>query len=160
MEPEHKHAETVAIIGGADGPTSVLIAGKNRKLPLRVRVQKCIYKYRRRKAAKRIVAGGRTLEELVAYAVSTYGAVPAEKVPEEQPASRMYVISVGNNRLDLEIDDTRETFSVSYSGNKKAMKQFHSMVKDLYLYYGVSEADICQKTERYYILLSVLSVPR
>lgn len=37
------------------------------------------------------------------------------------------------------------------------MKQFEKILRELYVYYGVSEKDIAEKTERYLCLLSVLS---
>ena len=42
-------------------------------------------------------------------------------------------------------------------GNKKVMKQFEKISKDLYIYYGVSEDDIKKKTERYLSLVTALS---
>ena len=48
-------------------------------------------------------------------------------------------------------------FGISYSGNKKVMKQFEKISKDLYIYYGVSEDDIKKKTERYLSLVTALS---
>ena len=46
---------------------------------------------------------------------------------------------------------------ITCSGNKKAIKQFKKILRELYVYYGVSEKDIAEKTERYLCLLSVLS---
>ena len=48
-------------------------------------------------------------------------------------------------------------FAISYSGNKKVMKQFQKISKDLYIFYGVSEDDIKKKTERYLSLVTALS---
>ena len=48
-------------------------------------------------------------------------------------------------------------YFISYSGNKKVMKQFEKISKDLYIYYGVSEDDIKKKTERYLSLVTALS---
>lgn len=158
MNGEYQNAESIGIIGSADGPTSVFIAGKKAKIPFRIRMKKCIYKYKRKRAEKKIVAGVHTLEEVAAYAVNTYGATEVDKKTGEFPAdSHIYEIKAGSNRLEIEIDYTRDTFGVSFSGNKKIMKCFRKIAKDLYIYYGVSENDISKKTERYFSLLGVLS---
>ena len=58
----------------------------------------------------------------------------------------------------MEIDYIWNIFGISsYSGNKKVMKQFEKISKDLYIYYGVSEDDIKKKTERYLSLVTALS---
>lgn len=46
----------VSIIGGADGPTSVFIAGRSQKKSLKIRVQQAIYRHKRKKVEKTIVA--------------------------------------------------------------------------------------------------------
>lgn len=159
MNGEHQNAEAVGIIGGADGPTSIFIAGKKRALPLKLRIQNRIYRRRRRKTEKRIVAGTHTLEELIAYAIDTYGAAKANNKPGEHPAdAQIYEINTGSNRFEIEIDPAWAVFGVSYSGNKKAMKHFGKIAKDLYRYYGVSEEDISKRSERYLYLLGVLSM--
>ena len=159
MKDEYQNAESVGIIGRADGPTSVLVADKKRKKPITVRIRNCIYQHKRKRAASKIVAGTHTLEEMLEYAVNTYGAREANhKLGELPPISRVYEIKAGGDCLDIEIDDTRETFGVSFSGNNKAMKYFQTIAKDLYTYYGVSENDIKTKTERYLSLLGVLSL--
>lgn len=50
-------------------------------------------------------------------------------------------------------------FAISYSGGKpKVMKRFQKIAKELYVYYGVTEDDIKDKTERYSSLVSWLSM--
>ena len=61
------------------------------------------------------------------------------------------------NTIDLEIDYIWNIFGISYSGNRKVMKKFEKISKDLYLYYGVSEDDIKKRTERYSSLVAALS---
>ena len=46
---------------------------------------------------------------------------------------------------------------VSYSGNKAVMKKFKKIAKDLRSYYGVTEDDIKNKTQRYSSLITELS---
>lgn len=210
--------ESIGIIGGADGPTSVFVAGRKKGIPIKHRIKNRIYRWKGKQAAKRITAGERTLSEVVTYAVKKYNAVeaditqrkyatqkncikeslvsrfrsellgdlvevirPDEYTPEtvkalqEQFQARrerveaiseeampmdfhIYEISLDDGRLEMEIDYHWNVFGISYSGNKKTMKRMKGIAKDLYLYYGVSEEDIRQESERYHSLLATLSV--
>ena len=71
-------ASSVGIIGGADGPTSVFIAGKKRKLPLKQRIKQSWnnywYKKHRAKVEKTIVANPHTLDEVIGYMQKKYNA--------------------------------------------------------------------------------------
>ena len=157
MKEEYQNAESIGIIGRADGPTRVFITDKGRKKPIKVRIQNYIYLHKRKRAARKIVAGTHTLEEMLVYAVNNYGAMEVNHKLGELPSiSRVYEIKAGSDCFDIEIDDTRGTFGVSFSGDNKALKCFQTIAKDLYIYYGVSENDISQKTERYLSLLGVL----
>ena len=69
----------------------------------------------------------------------------------------LYEIRIGDDFLEREIDYIWNIFGISYYGNKKVMKQFEKISKDLYIYYGVSEDDIKKKTERYLSMVTVLS---
>lgn len=70
---KNKKKSSVTIIGGADGTTSIFIAGKMDRQPLKIKIWNAIYQYKRRQAAKKIVVGTHTLEETVKYARKTYG---------------------------------------------------------------------------------------
>ena len=208
----------ISIIGGADGPTSVFVAGRKKGIPIKHRIKNRIYKWKGNQAAKKITAGERTLSEVVAYAVKKYDAVEAditqrkyasqknclkeslisrhkpellgelaelirpdeytsetvkalqdqfharrervEAITDEQMPMDFYLyeIRIGDGRLEMEIDYHWNIFGISYSGSKKAMKQMKKIAKELYLYYGVSEEDIRNKSERYHSLLATLSI--
>jgi len=210
--------ESIAIIGGADGPTSVFVAGRKKGIPIKHRIKNRIYKWKGKQAAKKITAGERTLSEVVTYAEKKYDAVEAditqrkyasqknvlkeslisrykpellrelaelirpdeytpetvkalqdqfhvrrkrvETISEEQMPMdfHIYEINLGDGRLEMEIDYHWNVFGISYSGSKGTMKQMKKIAKDLYLYYGVSEEDIRQKSERYHSLLATLSI--
>ena len=64
-----------AVIGGADGPTAIFLAGGDGKKSLRSRVRTFFYRRSRKHAAKKITAGTHTLHEVAAYAVRKYKAV-------------------------------------------------------------------------------------
>lgn len=210
--------EAVSIIGGADGPTSIFLAGKlSGKKPFKQRVRQCMYQFRRRRAEKKICAAPHTLREVAAYAKRSYQAVEmpktkrayieqyacakealilqhkpellgsaaqitrpdvlngesaakfyhqiqkrsemAAKIPDsEMPMEfHIYEIYIKGGRMELELDFRWEIFGISYSGNKKSMKQLKKMARELYLYYGVSREDMKNKTKRYASLLAALS---
>lgn len=214
---EQKSKNGVSIIGGADGPTSIFIAGPSEKQPLKVRIKNSIYRYKRKKVEKTIVANPHSLSETVQYAKEKYGLTETapgnreyieqikclkeslilQHEPEllgemkdiplpdyfneasvieyfgkiktrsemiaEMPDSiipmdfHLYKIEINDNFLEMEIDYTWNIFGMSYSGNKAVMKKFKKIARDLYSYYGVTEEDIINKTERYSSLVTSLS---
>ena len=212
-----KSKSGVSIIGGAGGPTSIFIAGRTQKEPLKVRMRKIIYRLRRKMVEKKVVVGEHTLDELVQYAKNSYNLIETNSserkyieqqnnlkeslilqhkpeilgemkdIPKpniyneksireylykiearremiaEMPDNvipmnfHLYEIRIGDDSLEMNIDYIWNIFAISYSGNKKVMKQFQKISKDLYIFYGVSEDDIKKKTERYLSLVTVLS---
>ena len=212
-----KSKSGVSIIGGADGPTRILIAGRAQKRPLKVRIRSILYRFKRKRAEKKVVAGEHTLDELVQYAKNSYNLIETNSserkyieqqnnlkeslilqhkpeilgemkdIPKpniyneksireylykiearremiaEMPDNvipmnfHLYEIRIGDDSLEMNIDYIWNIFAISYSGNKKVMKQFQKISKDLYIFYGVSEDDIKKKTERYLSLVTVLS---
>ena len=156
-----KNSSAIGIIGGADGPTSVYVAGQKKGIPLKHRIRNRIYRWKGKCAAKKITAGAHTLGEVVAYAVEKYDAVEAD-IARRKYAMPMdfhvYEIQIGDGRLEMEMDYHRKMLGISYSGSKKNIKRMKKIAQDLQLYYGVSEEDIRQKTERYHSLLAILSM--
>ena len=70
-----KGAGGVSIIGGADGPTSIFIAGKGGKIKLTTRIRNYFYKIKRDRIKRQITANPHTLEEVVEWLKREYGAV-------------------------------------------------------------------------------------
>lgn len=68
-------AKSVSIIGGADGPTSIFIAGKQRKQKLSQRIKRYFYKKKRARIEKTIVANPHTLDEVTIYIKDKYNAL-------------------------------------------------------------------------------------
>jgi len=100
---------------------------------------------------------------VVSYAVEKYGAVETEtprKMYELQKNMdfHIYEINMGDGRVEIEVNYDKGVFGISYSGSKKTIKQMKEIAKDLYLYYGVSEEDIRNKSEKYHALLAILSI--
>lgn len=78
-----KAAKSCTVIGGADGPTSIFIAGKNdREKNIFKRLKSYIlnkrYHTRMRQIKKKITPNGHTLEETIQYIKETYKAVLAD----------------------------------------------------------------------------------
>lgn len=207
-----KSKSGVSIIGGADGPTSIFIAGRAQKRPLKVRIRSILYRFKRKRAEKKVVAGEHTLDELVQYAKNSYNLIETNSserkyieqqnnlkeslilqhkpeilgemkdIPKpniyneksireylykiearremiaEMPDNvipmnfHLYEIRIGDDSLEMNIDYIWNIFAISYSGNKKVMKQFQKISKDLYIFYGVSEDDIKKKNRKIFIV--------
>ncbi len=69
----------------------------------------------------------------------------------------IYRFKAGSGLLEMTIDYKWDIFGLSYSENKKEMKQLKMMSKDLNIYYGVSESDIKNRTKRYMSMVTELS---
>ncbi len=82
--------------------------------------------------------------------------IPDSEIPMD---FHVYEVRKDKDTLDIDMDYKWNIFAVSYGGgSKKAMKQFQKIAKELYLYYGVTEEDIRNKTERYSHLVAILSM--
>lgn len=64
--------EAISIISGADGPTSVFVAGKTGKQSVKMQIKNAIYRRKQEKAKKKLHPGGHTLTEVVEYAKEHY----------------------------------------------------------------------------------------
>ena len=213
-----KKAAAVSIIGGADGPTSVFIAGKAKKKSLKEKIRQRHALRKRAKAASAIKAEPHSFDELVLYLQNKYHAselskqsvsyqeqykcvkeslilryrpellgdlaqIPklggrtsssieefirqtklrsdaAQAVSQEQfPIDfHLYIICTQAGRIEFAMERTWGIISCSYSGKKKEMKRLKAINKDVYLYYGVTEEDIRNQTDRYQELVSVLAI--
>ncbi|MDE7445230.1 MAG: sodium ion-translocating decarboxylase subunit beta [Lachnospiraceae bacterium] len=70
-----KVASSVSIIGGADWPTSIFIAGKGGKVKLTTRIRNYFRIVKRNRIKKKITANPHTLEEVVEWLKREHGAV-------------------------------------------------------------------------------------
>ena len=192
MKQHSGNAISVSVIGGADGPTSIFVAGPGEKRALKARIRDSIYRYKRKRAEKRIVAAPHSLAETVQYAKDKYGLTEAAdtgslgELPEPdltdetavqgfldllEARSRkiaqlpddavpmdfhLYKIKMGDGLLQMGIDYIWQDLSLSYSGNRAAMRKFKKTAEDLYRFYGVSVADIQNHSARYTALVSAL----
>ncbi len=138
----------VSVIYGSDGPTSVFMAGTSKKQPLKDRIRNARYQYKRKKVEAAIVANPHSLSETVEYAKDKYGLTETSCTVD----CHLYEIRIDDDYLEVEVDYNRNIFAISYSGSK-----VKEISRDLYSYYGVTEDDIKNKTERYSALVTELS---
>lgn len=98
-----KGAGSVSIIGGADGPTSIFIAGKGGKVKLTTRIQNYFRKLKRNRLKKQITANPHTLEEVVELLKREYGAVEVSQQSFNYQEQRKCLKAslVMRHRLDL-----------------------------------------------------------
>lgn len=77
---------------------------------------------------------------------------------EEVPMDfRMLELVIGGGHLEMILDFQWDIFAVSYGGDWKQMRKLRRIAQDLYFYYGVTEEDITNQTERYSALVCALS---
>lgn len=223
-----KRAESVSIIGGADGPTSIFLIGNKGKRKLGERIRGFFYEKKRQRVKKKITANPHTLEELTDYLKMEYGARElskksrsyqeqrksmkealivryrpellgdlaqirfpreefsgkeniskegkkaleemwkkceqrsrrAEEIPEDVFPMDFHIYEIRDlrgGRVQTGIETVWEQMGVSWSGNPKRKRQLNRVSRNIYLYYGVSEEDIKNKTERYDLLVTALS---
>ena len=161
--------------------------GDDFKLPLKDRFRNKRYQMRRKRVEKRIRPEAHTKEETITYAKEKYGFLPLDETQrkyksekrcvrefyellqererkieaisdEEVPMDfKMFELVIGKGHLEMVLDFRWDIFAVSYGGNRKQMRKLRRIAQDLYSYYGVTEEDITNQTERYSALVSVLS---
>lgn len=81
-------AGSVGIIGGADGPTSVFIAGRRRKRTIKQKIREAIHKKKKKYAEKKVVANSHTLEEVIQYLQEKYNAVEISEQSRDYVSQR------------------------------------------------------------------------
>lgn len=80
--------------------------------------------------------------------------VPDSEIPMD---FHVYEIRMEGGEIEIVADYRWDLLAISFSGDKKAMKKLQKITTELYLYYGVTEEDIKNRTERYLTLLITLS---
>lgn len=93
----------------------------------------------------------RQVDEAVSEQHRTAESLSYETFPTDY---HLFIIKQGTGTLTVELDTFYPVLNCSYSGGEK--KQMDSIIKDIHLYYGVSQEDIDGQTPRYKDLLSIL----
>lgn len=201
-----------------DGPTSVLIFDRNRKLSFKQKLQRFKVQRKRKFFEKRIKAESHSLSEVCDYItnvlefieipktderyIEEYNDTRASYIMQHRPEllgdlAKMPVLKErtkeayleyteqfnlrqkaaeavpmelfdidlhmfrkveGGNESHIFVEKTYSKISGGASGTPRYTKSFNRVYKKIYKYYGVTQADIENKTERYKDLLSTLSV--
>ena len=174
-----KKRDTTVLVE-SNGPTSIFVAGKREEDVFFERRENTKEEKERRKIEQQIVANSHTLEEVIAYIKEKYGAeFPSLKSRDEKEFQKflnrvelfrkkveeisdeefpmdfhIYEIQIPEvGMLQVAIEKVWEKFGVSYNGKP----ELREIVKEIYLYYGVSKQDISEKSERYEELVRQLS---
>lgn len=214
-----KTAMEPPMIGGEDGPTSVFVLSKPKKLTLKQRIQKKRYSIRKKRIEKHIGTENHSITEVCEYIQNRYGFVEVSKdthaykeeyeqlrysflmryapellgkdtkLPELASHSeediRAYLKEIENrqkqaqtiptsdfdiklhmfrktmgdvnNNIHITVEENYGHISGGAGGNKRVIKKFNKLYRDIYKYYGVTEADILSRSERYEELIRTLA---
>lgn len=82
----------------------------------------------------------------------------AKEVPEEVFSLDYHYFEKEENDNHLQIDLESHFEYIGGSGSGKDISKFDKIYKDIFKYYGVSEEDIANNTERYQNLLTTLTI--
>ena len=82
----------------------------------------------------------------------------ANEVPEELFSLEYYYFEKEENEVHMEIQLESRYSYIGGGASGKFISKFHKIYKDIYKYYGVSEDDIRNNTNRYQNLLRTLSM--
>lgn len=66
---------------------------------------------------------------------------------------KMYELVQENSHLEMVLDSKWNILNLNFGGGREQMRKLKRIAQDIYLYYGVTEEDIKNKTERYAILV-------
>ena len=83
MGKPEKSVGSITVIGGSDGPTSVIFIGGKQKRTLKQKIQKVLYEKRKKRIMHRIKPGAHTMGEVVRLICDKYGFV---EVPKDSKA--------------------------------------------------------------------------
>lgn len=128
-----KSAASCQIIGGADGPTTVFIAGKEKNLRRRIirALQDRKNRRKRDKARRSIVPGTHTIQEVIQYAKERYGMVEMDssyRGYEERKRSRKQNL-IYRKRPEL-LQEEKRILPPKDFRDEKALKEYTRQVME------------------------------
>ena len=68
----------------------------------------------------------------------------------------MYVRDKNGAHMDVEIEINSGYITGGVTGKGQALKEFNNIMRDIYIFYGVMQDDIIEKTNRYMTLVNVM----
>lgn len=216
---KNKSDMEVTTISGADGPTSVFLLSKPKKLTLKQWIQKKRYSIRKNRIEKHIGTENHTIAEVCEYIQNKYGFMEvskdtheykeeyaqmrysflmqyapellgkyaelpelashseedikdyfkeienrqkmAEAIPTTDFDIKLHVFKkiMGdvNDNMHITVEEKYGHISGGACGNKRVIKKFNKLYCNIYKYYGVTEEDIRNKSERYEELIHTLA---
>lgn len=211
-----KDKGAISMIGGADGPTSVFIAGK-RKGTLKERIYSWRFQKRKERVMKSLKANGHTLDQVADYIIHELGYREVGREEDEyqteycqmrasfllqyrpdlvgefsqepqlknhdQDSIKLF-LQQSDQRQKAAEEVSKELFDIdlhiyerkcqgesrvviekrygyiggSASGSRRDVKKYNKIYKKIYLYYGVTQRDIQQHTERFEDVVRTLTM--
>ncbi len=86
--------------------------------------------------------------------IEQVNAIPEEVFPMD---FHIYKVRCAENAyVQINVEKVNKDLAIQYIGESKDMKELRKIAKSIYIYYGVTEKDIEQKTERYEALVCCL----
>ena len=145
------------MIGKSDGPTAVFVIKRNSKLTLRQKLEKGKYKIKRAYVEQTMKAESHSLDEVIDYIVNVHGFI--ERNNDDDIDFHKFQISLGdiNDNMYIIVEKRFAYIGGGVSGDKKEIRRFQRIFKDVHRYYGVTAEDIKNKTKRYEQVIRALT---
>lgn len=153
-----------------DGPTSVYIKRK-RLSNLLDKFKKRAYEKKRADVERKIsFYDNHAIEEVCQYVQERWGfrimdmnsdeyRCMYNQIRTEVPGDinmYMYVRDKNGTHMDIEIETNSGYITGGVTGKGQALKEFNNIMRDIYIFYGVMQDDIIEKTNRYMTLVNVM----
>ena len=153
-----------------DGPTSAYVKRK-RRTGLADKFKKMLYEKKKAEVEKSISFNdNHAIEEVCQYVQEQWGFKEADRNSAEYKFMYkqvkqdmkndinlfLYVREDNDTHMDIEIEANTGYITGGVTGKKSAIKEFNRIMRDVFIYYGVMQDDIIEKTERYKNLVSIL----
>lgn len=124
-----KGTKSVSIIGGADGPTSIFIAGRIGRKTLKDRVRNYFYKCKLKRMEKRIHASGHTLNEVISYANERFTVTEVSVEEKKYIEQRKYLKEslILKHKPEL-LEDMRDIVKPAV-WNEDSIREFHQQLQ-------------------------------
>ena len=136
-----------------DGPTSAYVK-RNRKTSFAYKFKKMLYERKKAEVEKSIsFDDNHAIEEVCQYKFM-YKQIKHDINSEINLF--LYVREDNDAHMDIEIETTTGYIAGGVTGKKSSIKEFNRILRDVFIYYGVMQDDIIEKTKRYKNLVSIL----
>lgn len=179
-----KGVGAACFIGGADGPTTIFLGGKdNTNITWKQRFQRMRNRARRKRIMKSLKANAHTMDQVTGYVMNELGYSEKDKSDSQyqEEYCQMRASFLLQYQPDLlgelseapkleshdeesvklffeELEKRYEYIGGSAAGSKRAMKKYNALFRKVYLYYGVTQKDIDEHTKRYEDVVRTLAL--